>query len=187
MLFCGVASAVQTRRRMAVAAVSGVVRDADGRDGDVSDAAVRRQRLCRRNADRDGPDSRRAVFGVCCAVPAADRPDAFANASDPFFAYGDRDPPCDAHIPIGRFDRQRQSSQRTDHGAPGDPDRQDGRSTSFAGAVYQAVRHRSSLRGTAAIGYASRIRKYTGRLHLRTVAGADRKSAGDRTGMSFTV
>ena len=172
---------------MEIAAVSAAVRGTDGRDRHVPDTAVRRERLCGRNAHRDGSDPRGAVFRVCGAVPAADRPDDPAYAPEPFDAYGDRNTPRFAYIPAGRIDRQRQSSQRTDHRTSGRADRPRGRPSASAGTVCEAVRQRRSVRRAPAIGHVARVRKRDGRLHLRAVAGTDRKSAGDRTGMSFAV
>ena len=141
-----VAPAVQTSRRMEIAAISAAFRRVDGRYCHVPDTAVRRERLCGRNADRNGPDPRSAVIRVCDAVPAADRTYAFVYAPGPFDAYGGRDPPCFAYVPAGRTDRQRESSQRTDHWASGRPDRPRGRPSAYAGTVYEAVRQRRSVR-----------------------------------------
>ena len=141
-----VALAVQTSRRMEVVSVSAAFRRVDGRDCRVPDAAVRRERLCGRNARRDGSGPCGAVFRVCGAVPAADRTDAFAYAPGPFDAYEDCDPPCFAYVPAGRTDRQRESAERTDHWASGRPDRPLGRPSAYAGTVYEAVRQRRSVR-----------------------------------------
>ena len=172
---------------MEIAAVSAVVRGADGRGCHVFDAAVRRERLCGRNACRDGSGPCCAVFGVCGALPAADRPIAFDNASEPLDAYGGRGPARVPYVSTGCFDRQRESSQRTDHGSSGHLDRPHRRSTFVARAVHEAFRQRRSVRRATAISHALRIRKRAGRLYLRAVAGADRKGAGDRAGMPFTV
>ena len=183
----GVSSAVQTRRRVEITAFFVPLCSTDGRDCNVFDIAVGRQRLCGRNADRNDPASSCAVFRVCGAVPAADRPNAAVDATEPFAAYGGYDPSCVAYVSPGRFDRQRKSSQRTDHGASCGFDRPGGRPTSFAGTVYEAVRQRRSVRRAAAICHASLVRKRDSRLYLRTVARADRKGTGNRAGNSFTV
>ena len=187
MLSRSVAAFIQTCRRVEIAAFFAAVGSADGRDGNVSDTVVRRQRLCRRNAHRNDPDPCRAVIRVCGAVPAADHPNAAADATKPFTAHGDRDSFDDAYVSAGRADRQRQSFERTDHGTPRDPHRPGNRLPAFTGPVYEAVRKRRSVWGAPAIGHALCVRKRAGRLRLRAVAGADRKSAGNRAGMSFTV
>ena len=141
-----VAAAVQTCRRMEIAAVFDAFRCNDGRDRFASDAAVRRQRVCGRDDDRDRSAACSDAFHVCCAVPAAASAQYAFDPPQTITAYGDRDTACFTQLSAGRAYRQRESAARADHGIARDPDRSSGRSADAAGTVSEAVGEWCSFR-----------------------------------------
>lgn len=183
-----VAAAVFTGRVAAEGvAVSDTFRGADRRNGDASDAAARRKRHGERNDRGNGSRACGAAFGVRRAAAPDNAPQAAFGPTEAFSLHKNRRPTRNAYIPAQRVDRQRKSSQRAGHRPSRASDRASRRSSAAADSVSKAVRRRNSVRRTAAFGHAAGIRKRSGRLHLRRLAGADRKGAGDPAGEPFTV
>ena len=182
-----VAAAVSTGGRMEIDSVFAAFGRADGRYRHAVDAFARRERVCGRNDDRHRAAARRIAFGRCRALYAECAAQTAIGPKESLAAHGDRDSAVDAYLPSRRADRQRESAERTVERITRRSDRSTGRPTAESGTVQEAFRKRRSLGRTSGLGHADRVQRRGGRLHLRTVADADRSGAGNSAGNPVTV
>lgn len=162
-------------------------RSADGRGGDAFDPAARRNGLCRRNDDRDGPAACGNAFGGLRAVSAAADPETAFGSKKTCAAYRACGKSRRASVPARCVDRQRESAEGTDFGLTGHFDRPRRRPTAAADSVCESVDSGRSVRGTADLGHAPAVRQRSDRLLSGKGAGTDRFGAGDPAGKPFTV
>ncbi len=177
----------RTRHASSVAAVSAAVCGADRRDGNASYGAVRRSCHGGRNDRGNGARTRGAdVRAGGAFAPAADQKTAFGPA-ETCAPYGDRRAAKGTCLSARRADRQRESASGADLGTSGDTDRPARRLPDAADPVSKADGQRDPVRRAAGFGHAEAVRERRGRLHLRGIARADRRGAGDPSGEPFTV